>query len=671
MQIQLSISVLISDRPETVSKCLNSLLPILQNIPSELIAVCTGKENESMEIAKRYTDQIIPFEWCDDFSRARNVGLEVSKGQWFMYIDDDEWFEDCGEIVEFFKSGAYKDYHSACYLVRNYDDFEGKKFSDTYAARMIERHSDSKFIGFIHESFNEFLEPVQYFTCYAHHFGYVVEEGAGKTIRTERNIPLLKKQLEEEPDGVRSHIQLAQEYFRAGNYEETTQWCRKILERGRTKGIDNNFDWAATFLIRALMAEENENEALIEGGRLLEDAGLSEIYRMEMYIYLTAPCFNKGKYKNGVAYGRDFIRLKQELEKDSDKWDQQQLLLVNRGNILKRSNYVYSNAILCAVLSQDFDSLEYILKEFSWDDVDDLDKMYQFWDNGKRFFDLYRKEFLTAFSKVDSENSYVLFQKALYYEMMKDYEKTEELYFRCQKDLRYLMSSQVILMAIRNNFVLPDFMDEIDLDDWRGCAQAVAENFDIENQFENMLKAEALFECYPVHKLVLKQKVLTRVLFDKNLTQREFINTLNQYCSVVLTLNHLLYKEELFEIPMQFCLPKECRVALKFQKIFESINEKTVKEVTKLIKELIDKYPELSYLAGRVIDYIRDTCSDNPLDGSGQEFYETGKKVKEYLKKLAENEQFEEALAVAEELSRLMPTDAEVTKYLQLLRRMV
>ena len=80
MDIQLSISLLASDRPAALERCLDSLRPLLMQVPSELIVVVTGTDARVRETAARYTDQVIPFAWCDDFSAARNAGLREAKG---------------------------------------------------------------------------------------------------------------------------------------------------------------------------------------------------------------------------------------------------------------------------------------------------------------------------------------------------------------------------------------------------------------------------------------------------------------------------------------------------------------------------------------------------------------------------------------------------------------
>ena len=120
MNIQLSISLLASNRAASLERCLDSLRPLLMQVPSELIIVFTGTDEKVKEIASRYTDKVLPFTWCDNFSAARNVGLWAAKGEWFMYIDDDEWFEDVTEIRDFFLSGEYRGFGSACYIQKNY-----------------------------------------------------------------------------------------------------------------------------------------------------------------------------------------------------------------------------------------------------------------------------------------------------------------------------------------------------------------------------------------------------------------------------------------------------------------------------------------------------------------------------------------------------------------------
>ena len=118
--IVLTISLLVSGRKETTLRCLDSLHPLMESITSELILVDTGCSSTFLDQLRSYADRIIPFVWCDDFSMARNAGLSQARGEWFLYIDDDEWFEDTGAIETFFTSGEYKEYGYANYVQRNF-----------------------------------------------------------------------------------------------------------------------------------------------------------------------------------------------------------------------------------------------------------------------------------------------------------------------------------------------------------------------------------------------------------------------------------------------------------------------------------------------------------------------------------------------------------------------
>ena len=90
--VLLSISMLISGREE-MRKSLDSLLYFKNAFPTEIILVDTGCSPEQRTLAEKYADKIIDFTWCNDFAAARNAGLREAHGEWFMYLDDDEWFE--------------------------------------------------------------------------------------------------------------------------------------------------------------------------------------------------------------------------------------------------------------------------------------------------------------------------------------------------------------------------------------------------------------------------------------------------------------------------------------------------------------------------------------------------------------------------------------------------
>ena len=223
-KILLSISMLISGREE-MKKSLDSLQAFKENIPCEIILVDTGCNKEQRQLAEQYADKIVNFTWCDDFAAARNAGLKLAEGEWFLYLDDDEWFEKPEQMLEFFKSGEYKKYKSARYVVRNYHNMQGTIYDDAVVARMVRLEPETKFYGKIHEYIEPYQLPLKDFTDYVHHYGYVYQNEEDKKKHARRNIKPLQEMREAEPESWRWICQLSQEYFAIDEYEEVVKLC--------------------------------------------------------------------------------------------------------------------------------------------------------------------------------------------------------------------------------------------------------------------------------------------------------------------------------------------------------------------------------------------------------------------------------------------------------------
>lgn len=228
-KVVLTISLLASGRKETTKKCLDSLKPIMEQIPNELIIVDTGCNEEDHALLLEYTDQVIPFTWRQDFSKARNVGLKAANGEWFLYLDDDEWFVEVQEILNFFKSGNYKKYGHVTYIQRNYVDLDGKHYSDTWVSCMIRIDKDTHFASKIHEYLTPLCGACAGFHTILDHYIYKNDEERTKCF--ERNRVLLDEMIEEELDNMRWWVQLVQEFRSEHKDEEMLDIGRRGLEK--------------------------------------------------------------------------------------------------------------------------------------------------------------------------------------------------------------------------------------------------------------------------------------------------------------------------------------------------------------------------------------------------------------------------------------------------------
>ncbi len=85
----ISLAMIVKDGAADLALCLNSI----RTEVDEIVIVDTGSQDETLAIAKSFTNKIYRYEWQDDFSAARNYALSKCTGQWIVSLDADEQLE--------------------------------------------------------------------------------------------------------------------------------------------------------------------------------------------------------------------------------------------------------------------------------------------------------------------------------------------------------------------------------------------------------------------------------------------------------------------------------------------------------------------------------------------------------------------------------------------------
>ena len=71
---------------KNIEECLKRLQPY----GFEIVVVDTGSTDRTREIAAKYTQKVFDFEWCNDFSKARNFSISKASNDMVLVLDCDE-----------------------------------------------------------------------------------------------------------------------------------------------------------------------------------------------------------------------------------------------------------------------------------------------------------------------------------------------------------------------------------------------------------------------------------------------------------------------------------------------------------------------------------------------------------------------------------------------------
>ncbi len=75
-------------------KCIERCLKAVSTLGLPIVYTDTGSSDQTTEIAAKYTDLLYHFEWCNDFSKARNFCAAQAPTDWVWVLDCDEYITD-------------------------------------------------------------------------------------------------------------------------------------------------------------------------------------------------------------------------------------------------------------------------------------------------------------------------------------------------------------------------------------------------------------------------------------------------------------------------------------------------------------------------------------------------------------------------------------------------
>lgn len=137
--------MIVKDEEVTLARCIECVKPIAD----EIIIVDTGSTDGTVQIARSLDAEVFFFEWCDDFSAARNFSFSKAECDLVMWLDADDVItpENARKIADLKQRD---DFDVAFIKYAAAFDGDSPTF-EYYRERIFRRSMNFKWQGFVHE----------------------------------------------------------------------------------------------------------------------------------------------------------------------------------------------------------------------------------------------------------------------------------------------------------------------------------------------------------------------------------------------------------------------------------------------------------------------------------------------------------------------------------------
>ncbi len=205
--MKLSAVLIVKNEEAMLAKCLESIKWV-----DEIIIVDTGSIDKTKEIAQIYTKNVFEYEWCDDFSKARNFAKNRASWDWILSIDADEVLETPIETVKEFINQNKADW----FLVTLHNETE----TTTSACRLFKKSLDWNWA--IHEQ----IVPKKPLIA---DISIKFLDSPAHELDPMRNMRILAKQYKENPKDSRVLYYLWRELINFAQFQEAEEAFKEYL----------------------------------------------------------------------------------------------------------------------------------------------------------------------------------------------------------------------------------------------------------------------------------------------------------------------------------------------------------------------------------------------------------------------------------------------------------
>src|SRR5579875_2423548 len=226
MTTRISLTMIVKNEAATLGRCLGSV----RDLVDEIIVVDTGSCDNTKDIARQYEAKVFDFPWCDNFASARNESIRHATGQWLLWLDADEYFDDANRAkLRQLRTNLGDD--NTAYVLQQRSAAANGSATLVGQVRLFRNHSNIRWEYRVHEqilpSLRKAGHAVRNSGIFIEHSGYL--DPALRRQKLERNLRLLHLDLAERPNDPFTLFNLGWAYADLGRIAEAIPLLERSL----------------------------------------------------------------------------------------------------------------------------------------------------------------------------------------------------------------------------------------------------------------------------------------------------------------------------------------------------------------------------------------------------------------------------------------------------------
>jgi len=680
--MKLSIAMMVKNEERYLDICLSSLKPIMDNIKTELIIVDTGSEDKTVEIAKKYTDKIYFHKWNNDFASMRNQTISYATGEWILILDGDEVFENTEKLVEFLKSSISKQYNTGSITIRNITTDAGE-LGDVYfgAMRLFRNKKGLRYKGAIHEQ-PQYREPIYNTDVTVSHYGYFSGDKDLMELKFTRNVKILNKELEKDPNNIYYWYQLSTSYGMHKDYERSLEANVTAYTIAKENNISlRNHMYIYTHLALAYFWNEKYTEleticleALSNGGKYID-----------LYFFLGKAQKQLAKSSEAIKNYKKYLKALKE-----DKNEQ----TISDISVPSMTIGLYEEAYLdLCILHQEIGNKEEALKYAKKIEQGSiLKKVLPFLV--KLYIDLQKyDELVKVYSKIPKTDESALNDFRIYLEnnmyTLEDDKKGTLIELFSTGDSKYSLLNKVRLSIKNNNEILSRELikkiKEIEVGNLplfyadltyfclenqynlgsllRNSREDVIEShiYYLNNQYKDLDEIILTYLTSGQERISLADyridKILAKnYLFRADSTDKDFKNIANRYIADSIYYITQVYSKKILDNELIYDVKDSEDAFLVYIYLANKYMENNMDQYARYLKKALATYPEMT----GVIEVLLEEAKKKPSADKNQELEIYKKRIKDEIRTLIEKGEVDVVSKLIERYESMIKEDVEI-----------